>query len=182
VPVTGFALRVDDELELVLREAWTVAPLHELIVANLEHLRPWEPWARGEQTVDDLSAFTRRALGEWIEGRSLPTALRFRGRLVGGVGAQLNSWFGTAEVGYWIDAGHQGRGFVTRAVGVLVQHLFQDRGIARVEIRTAVGNQRSRAVAERLGFEPEGVLRSAQPALQGRHDVCVYGRTTPPGV
>ncbi len=69
---------------------------------------------------------------------------------------------------------------MTRAVGAFVQHLVEQRGVARVEIRAAVGNQRSRAVAERLGFELEGVLRSAQPALQGRHDVCVYGKTAPP--
>ncbi|MEW1957509.1 GNAT family N-acetyltransferase [Kineococcus sp. NPDC059986] len=173
--MTGFALPVDDDLDLVLREEWTVAPLHAVVLANLEHLRRWEVWARGEQTLDGARSYARYALGEFAAGTSVPTALRFRGRLVGACGARIDPYGGVASVGYWVDAAHQGLGLVSRAAQVLVRHLHEDRGLARVEIRTAVDNVRSRAVAERLGFTLEGVLRSAQPGVAGRDDLCVFG-------
>ncbi|GAB3466475.1 GNAT family protein [Kineococcus endophyticus] len=56
---------------------------------------------------------------------------------------------------------------MTRAVAALVRHLHEDRGLVRVEIRTAVGVARSRAVAERLGFVLEGVLRAGHADPDG---------------
>lgn len=173
--MSGFALPVDDDLDLVLREEWTVAPLHAVLVANLEHLRRWEAWAQGEQTLEGAASYARYSLGEWAAGRAVPAALRYRGEVVGAVGARIDTYAGSADLGYWIDAAHQGRGFVTRAAAVLVRHLHEDRGLVRVEIRTAVGNARSRAVAERLGFVLEGVLRSGHAGPDGREDLCLYG-------
>jgi ribosomal-protein-serine acetyltransferase len=59
----------------------------------------------------------------------------------------------------------------------VVRHLGADRAVHRFEIRTAVHNRRSRAVAERCGFELEGVLHGALRVGAERHDVAVYGRT-----
>ncbi|MEW9266716.1 hypothetical protein AB1207_18350 [Kineococcus endophyticus] len=108
--MTGFALPVDDDLDLVLREEWTVAPLHAVVVANLGHLRRWEAWAQGEQTLEGAAACARYSLGEWAAGRAVPAALRYRGDVVGAVGARIDTYAGSADLGYWIDAAHQGGG------------------------------------------------------------------------
>jgi ribosomal-protein-serine acetyltransferase len=82
---------------------------------------------------------------------------------------------GSAEIGYWIDAGFEGRGLVTRTVGALLDHGFGPMGLRRVVIRTMVENVRSRAVARRLGFTEEGVIRDAVAFPDGRRDEVVYG-------
>lgn len=174
-PAPAFALRVDEDLELVLREVWTAVPLADVVAANLEHLRAWEPWAQGEQTLEGLTAFTRAQLAAWLEGRAVPTAVRWRGRLVGAVGASVDTWTGTAELGYWVAADAQGRGVVTRSCAALVDHLVRDRGVGRVEARCVVANGRSRAVAERLGLHLDGVLPAAMPLRGRREDVALYG-------
>jgi len=177
-PTPVFALRVDDDLELVLREVWTAVPLAEVIAENLEHLRAWEPWAQGEQTTEGLTAFTRSQLAAWVDGRSVPTAVRWRGRLVGAVGASVDAWTGTAELGYWLAADAQGHGVVTRSCAALVDHLVAVHGVGRVEARCCVGNTRSRAVAERLGLRLDGVLPAAMPLRGRREDVALYGLAT----
>ncbi|HLW59339.1 MAG TPA: GNAT family N-acetyltransferase [bacterium] len=71
----------------------------------------------------------------------------------------------TFEIGYWIRAAAQGRGYVAEAVRVLVRFAFEALGANRVEIRTGGGNARSRKVAE--AWVCEGTLR-ARPHRWGR--------------
>ena len=78
------------------------------------------------------------------------------------------------EVGYWLDAEHEGRGIASRAVAALVRAGFRERRLARVELRTAMDNARSRALAERLGFHREGILRNAQAFADRRVDMAIY--------
>ena len=44
----------------------------------------------------------------------------------------------------------------------------------RIEIRAAVGNARSRAIPERLGFREEGTLREAELVDGAALDIVVY--------
>lgn len=173
--MSRFTYALGDGYDLTLRELSTVTVMHRLINANLGRLRAWEPWAHGEQTLPALATFTRHQLEEWIQGRSIPAALRLHGEVIGAVGARVDSFAGTGELGYWIDGAFEGRGAVTRAVTGLTHQLFDDYGVSRIEIRTSVSNHRSRALADRVGFVHEGTLRSALQVGGERHDVAVYG-------
>ena len=64
------------------------------------------------------------------------------------------------EIGYWIHTAHAGQGYVTEAARALAILAFDGLGSRRVEIRMVENNQRSRAVAGRLGFEWEATLKS----------------------
>jgi ribosomal-protein-serine acetyltransferase len=77
-------------------------------------------------------------------------------------------------IGYWLGKTHQGRGTMTRTVGVLLDHAFGTWKLNRVEIRAAPENARSRAIPERLGFRQEGTLREAQRIGDRYLDDVVY--------
>jgi ribosomal-protein-serine acetyltransferase len=79
-----------------------------------------------------------------------------------------------ASIGYWLAGDAQGRGVMTEAVRAYVDHAFGIWKLNRVTIEAAVENARSRAVAERLGFREEGVLREVERVGERMVDHVVY--------
>jgi ribosomal-protein-serine acetyltransferase len=79
------------------------------------------------------------------------------------------------SIGYWIAEAHEGKGLVTRACGGLLEYVFGELGLHHVEIACAPRNIRSCAIAERLGFQREGVLREREWLYDHFVDHVVYG-------
>lgn len=149
-----------------LEELWAVVE-HER-----ERLGRWTPWLALTQTIEQ----ERTWLGSVSANRrSLEGCGVFvDGRYVGGVGLMPDPYGIAAEIGYWIDSEHEGRGLVTRAVGALIDIGFGEMGVNRIVIRSGVENLRSRAIPERLGFVFEGVERGGGRGTDGYHDLNVY--------
>ncbi|POH61473.1 GNAT family N-acetyltransferase [Cryobacterium zongtaii] len=160
---------------LVLRTADSVTEMRDLTLKNLDRLREWEPWAQTEQTLEGTAAYTQFQLELFATGSAVPGMILRGDTAVGSVSLKIDAYLHTAELGYWIDEEAEGRGVVTRACARMIEHA-ESVAVRRIEIRTAVGNTRSAAVAERLGFEREGVLRQALPIGADRLDVVIYGR------
>jgi ribosomal-protein-serine acetyltransferase len=148
--------------------------LYALIDRNRAHLARWMQWA-GEQTLERTREFIRSA-DEQISGNDgFQSAIVAEQRIVGVVGFHGIDWLNRAAgLGYWLDEAHQGRGIMAPAVGVLVGHAFEHWHLNRLEIRADVENDRSRALAERLGFRLEGVLRQAYRVGERYSDDAVY--------
>lgn len=66
---------------------------------------------------------------------------------------------GLAEIGYALGTVHQRRGIMVSALGTLLDELFSQTRLRRIEARCAVDNYPSQRVLERLGFVREGRLR-----------------------
>ena len=155
--------------ELKLPRGGSLRPLHDgdaqelfaLIERNRSELALWLDWA-SEQTLAGTEEFVRRAGLAAIEGRGFECALLIDGRIAGVVGLPaINRRNDSAEIGYWLDRDHQGRGLMSEAVQAIVTLAFEHLGLHRLEIRADVVNERSRAIPERLGFSLEGTMRGA---------------------
>jgi ribosomal-protein-serine acetyltransferase len=57
----------------------------------------------------------------------------------------------------------------------MLDYLFDELGLHRVEIRCGTGNTRSCAIPERLGFTREGVLRQGEWVNDRWVDLVVWG-------
>ncbi|MEU3343414.1 GNAT family N-acetyltransferase [Streptomyces sp. NPDC006700] len=99
------------------------------------------------------------------------------GDLVGTLGMSMRS-LGEAEIGYWATKEHRGNGYVTEASLTVARWAFTQLAVDRLEWRAEVGNHASRAVAERVGFTVEGVLRSGLNNKGVRRD-CWVGSLLP---
>jgi ribosomal-protein-serine acetyltransferase len=145
-----------------------------LVDAERERLRRWFGWVEQTQTVQDQRAWIERVLAAEhdMEGNGIWLA---DGELAGSIGMGVNTLDHNAEIGYWLASAYEGRGLVTRASARFLDHAFGELGLRRVTIRAAVSNDRSRAVARRLGFTEEGVLRQSGHTGVGYEDMVVYG-------
>ena len=80
------------------------------------------------------------------------------------------------EIGYWVRQSAAGKGYITEAVLLLADYAFIHLHAARLEIRTAASNEKSRAVAERAGFRLEATLKNACRSQGHLDDTLVYSR------
>jgi [ribosomal protein S5]-alanine N-acetyltransferase len=65
----------------------------------------------------------------------------------------------SAFVGYFLDEKHNGRGYTTEAVKLIVQYAFEELKLHRVEAGVMPHNIGSIRVLEKAGFEKEGLAR-----------------------
>jgi aminoglycoside 6'-N-acetyltransferase len=121
-----------------------------------------------------------RRSGSFVDG-VIVFAIEADGRLVGEVQARqpVNGLPpGVFELGIEVfDDDDRGRGLGADAVTAITRHLFDEEHAHRVQLTTDVDNAPMRAVAERLGFAFEGVLRSFMPGPDGPRDYAMYART-----
>jgi ribosomal-protein-serine acetyltransferase len=170
-----FALTVDEKTSIELLEEHHAEELFMVVEANRSYLRQWLPWLDGSRSAEDTRAFIRTSLQALAAHNGFAGGLRYQGRLVGGLGLHKIDWANRAtSIGYWIAEQAQGHGLVTRACAVLLDHLFGELGLNRVEIACATGNRRSCAIPERLGFTREGIARESEWLYDHYVDVVVY--------
>jgi ribosomal-protein-serine acetyltransferase len=153
--------------------------LYALIAADRERLARWMPWAAG-QTLQGTREFIRETRRQHAGDGGMQTAIVVEAAIAGVVGVHGISWIDrTTSIGYWLGERFTGRGLMTEAVRAYTRHAFDAWGLHRMELRAAVGNAPSRAIAERLGFVFEGVARGAQVVGDRRYDLAVYAALAP---
>lgn len=64
-----------------------------------------------------------------------------------------------ADIGYFINHELQGKGYMTAAVGLILQFAFRALALHRVQAAILVNNAASRRVLEKNGFQQEGIAR-----------------------
>jgi RimJ/RimL family protein N-acetyltransferase len=82
---------------------------------------------------------------------------------------------GGAEVGFAVAPWARGSGVCTSALRLVCRWGFGTLGLGRVEWLAHVGNDASRRVAEKVGFQYEGVLRSKCAQRGQRFDAWCAG-------
>jgi ribosomal-protein-serine acetyltransferase len=170
-----FIHRLDDERWLRPIEEADAEELYERTAANREMLAEWMPWA-AEATVESTRDFIRSGRKLLADNEGFQAVIVREGRIVGCIGFPRVSWVDrSCEIGYWLAREGQGHGTVTLAARALTDHALRVWKLNRVTIRAGVGNVRSRAIPERLGFTFEGVLRQVERHPDGRYvDLAVY--------
>lgn len=175
-----FCLRLDASTYVRPLESRDAQPLFEAIRENVEHLRPWMPWAETTRSADDTLAYIKTTLEQIGKENGFIAIIIHDGKPAGGCGLhRIDRANRFTTLGYWIAKKIEGRGYVTRTTAAMVDWAIFDQDLHRVELRAAVENRRSRAVAERLGFQQEGVARDAERIGERYHSLVVYSMLGP---
>lgn len=148
--------------ELRILEARHAAEFLQFVDENRAFLGRWLRWGEEIRTVEEAETFLRRGVKVYVEDGLPWVGIWLEGKLVGGVlFFPVEARISATEVGYWLGEGATGRGLVTRAVAAMLDYAFNTLGLHRIALQAEVGNEKSLAVARRLGFTREGVRRAA---------------------
>ncbi|MGB5187525.1 MAG: GNAT family protein [Acidimicrobiia bacterium] len=139
-----------------------VSPMHDAIQASLPELVQWLPWAIGyDRSVSQR--FVRESASAWNDGRAFDFAIRLPEEPdlhVGNVSVWPTSAPNrTGEIGYWVRTDLTGEGIGTEVTARAMQIGFEELEFHKIILRIAAGNERSDKIAERLGFNYDGMLR-----------------------
>jgi ribosomal-protein-serine acetyltransferase len=78
------------------------------------------------------------------------------------------------EIGYWLSESYQHKGIMTLSGKALINYVFDEMNLNRIQLKAATGNIKSRNVAKRLGFREEGTERESELHQRGFVDLVVY--------
>lgn len=144
--------------------------LKEAVEESREHLRPWMPWADSHRSIEESRDWLLRMSAKLLLREELGFGIWHAetGQYLGGVGLHPRNWeIRSFEVGYWLRKSAEGKGYTIEAVRLLVQFALEELKANRIEIRCDERNVRSAAVARRLGFKQEALLRNHMAAPDG---------------
>jgi len=160
------------------------AAIAAAVAESMAELQAWMPWA--DSSAAEPEAQLRRlqeVLGHWEQGTEY-IYLVFRpgdDRVLGSAGLHRRVGPGGLEIGYWLRTSETGRGTMTEAVRALANAALALSGVDRVEVHCDEANEKSAAVAPRLGFRlaRSEEVEAKAPAESGRQMVWVLERPVP---
>jgi RimJ/RimL family protein N-acetyltransferase len=150
--------------DLVLRP-WKEDDVDAMVAGcNDAEVARWIPTIPYPYTEADARAF----LAGEVAPADYRLAITVEGDVVGGIGMGVNTNEYRGRIGYWMAARSRGRGVCTRALRTLSRHALDDLQLQRLELITDPDNVASQRVAEKVGFQREGVLRAHLRHPDGR--------------
>lgn len=156
-------------------------PLNDAINRSLSDIARWMPWAN-DPSLKTTEEYIEKGIRQWSNKvqTEFPMIIELKNnsQIISASGFNEKSQPDVPmyEIGYWIDSQYTGNGYISEAVSALTQFAFDVYNAARVQICAQVENIKSRAVAERCGFENEAILKNYRnDCLSGKPcDEAIY--------
>jgi ribosomal-protein-serine acetyltransferase len=153
----------DSKTKLQLLEPDDTAAVFALIEQNRDHLRQWLPWVDSNTQIGHSEAFIAAGQERWAAGRGFEAGIWHNQQLAGIIGLHnIHANTRSTEIGYWLGAAFTGQGLMTLACRMVIEHCFTALDLNSIRIACADGNHKSAAIAERLGFQLDGINREAE--------------------
>ncbi len=144
--------------------------VYEAIGESRDHLRPWMPFADAHQSVEESRDWIIHVMAKWLLREEFVVGIwdAETDRYLGSSGLHPHNWdIRHFEIGYWLRTSAEGHGYVTETVQLLTDYAFNTLKANRVQMRCDEKNVRSAAVARRLGFVQEALLRNNEATPGG---------------
>ena len=167
---------IDGDLQLKILEMRHAEELFMLSDKNRSYLRKWLPWVDRTFSVEQTKEYIEFSLELFSKQNGFNLGIFYQGMIVGCVGLHSIDWANKkTSIGYWLAEDYQGKGIMTRACQAIIDYVFSEYSLNRVEIRAALENHKSRSIPERLQFVQEGIVREAEWINDRYYDHVVYG-------
>ena len=156
---------------------WSLEDAPALVEAcNDPEIERWLPVIPSPYGEADAVTFIDQSRESWERGDSFNFAIldAETERLAGSISMRARR-FSTGHIGYWVAREARGRGVAAEALRALTRWAVETLDVKRLELLTDVDNRGSQRVAEKAGFQREGILRSSLEYRDGtRGDSLIF--------
>ncbi|MFP4314143.1 MAG: GNAT family N-acetyltransferase [Alphaproteobacteria bacterium] len=147
---------------------------------NQVRLKPFEPsWPPNCLSADFFRRRLARQTRDWNEDRSYSFLIckSADASLIGGININnvIRGAAQFASLGYWIDAEHEGQGYMKESILLAVHYCFQSLDLHRVHAACIPGNDRSQNLLLSCGFKKEGYAEKYLKIDGKWQDHILYG-------
>jgi len=168
-------IRVNDSIRLETVKVSMAPVIFQTIEHDRNFLRKWLPFVDLTHRISDTEDFLRGVVNQPVTNKNEVYSIWYREEFAGLIGFKDSDWTNhKTELGYWIAKKMQGKGIVTSSLKELLKLSFTRLRFNRIQIKVAVENTKSAAVAQRLGFKMEGIEREGEFHKSGYLDLQVY--------
>lgn len=134
----------------------------------------WLAFVPQPYTSDDARRYIQECIDASDDRRPFAIIDAKSGAVIGSIDMRITR-LGTGHIGYWMAAEARGRGLTTAALRTLSRWAIEELDLGRIELAADPENLASQRVAEKAGFQREGVLRSMLPTRDGtRRDGVMF--------
>jgi RimJ/RimL family protein N-acetyltransferase len=179
----AFPDTIDTERLVLRRYSSADAPgISELVEKNRDRLiRNFSQMAKGMSQVEEAIAFTEQKGEQWNarKGFCYGIWLKVSRQQIGQLQVKNVVWdVPSAELSYFISSSAQRQGFATEAITRILCLAFEQLDFKRMFVRIIPSNKESILLANKLGFEHEGLHRNEFRCGFGElHDVHYFSLT-----
>ena len=167
-------LKVNDKILLKEIGLDEVDAIFSTIDSERKFLEEWLPFV--EHTLD--KSYTRRFVVSYLNSDKVDVtfAIYYQNNFAGIIGLKDTDYDNKkTEIGYWLSESFQHKGIMTLSGNAVIRYIFDEMNLNRIQLKAAIGNIKSQAVAKRLGFTQEGIERESELHTRGFVDLIVYG-------
>ncbi len=137
-----------------------IAQLWSVIESYKNELRPWLDWVDRVQNLDAYRTYMEQVKYEESIGIQKAYVVCIEDRAVGEIAFEdFDASTRSCGMGYWISPQYQQQGIMTEACTQGINKAFASLNIDKINIRFISTNKASFALAKKLGFTLDGVLR-----------------------
>ncbi|MGQ8335670.1 GNAT family N-acetyltransferase [Sunxiuqinia sp. A32] len=168
-------LQVNNNIRLERLNMNHAFQVFQAIDQNREFLSPWLPFVQDTSTQEDTESFIQTVTNKSNADRDEVFVIWVKNYFAGLIGYKDTdrvNW--KTEIGYWLIKSMCGKGIVTLSVKELCNFAFSQMNMNRIQVKCAIGNQKSAAIPKRLGFHFEGIERAGEKHRQGYLDLEIY--------
>jgi ribosomal-protein-serine acetyltransferase len=168
-------LMINDHIHLQQLKSAHTAQLFEAIDRDRNYLRKWLPFVDQTRKPADTLHFIKQLEKTSGKNSDYVYTIWYKGEFAGLAGyKESDSINRKAEIGYWLTESMQGKGIMISTVKKLIDFAFRNLNRNRVQIKVAVGNKKSAAIPQKLGFVFEGIEREGELHTDRFFDIEIY--------
>ncbi|MDR1678383.1 MAG: GNAT family N-acetyltransferase [Prevotellaceae bacterium] len=156
-------IEINKEIQLRQLELDDYKDIFDTINAQREYLGKWLPFVEFTKEANDSKAFVEMTVNLPKDRFEYVFTIRYENQFAGLIGFKsTDKQNKKTEIGYWLSEDFQGKGIVSKSVEKLCDIAFDEWDMNRIQIKCAVGNEKSKAIPRRLGFTFEGIERDGE--------------------